>query len=241
MTQPDPLSYLQTLLSRDFESERYAHSRKPHVEAEPLIITLSRDYGALGEDVARLLSQCLGIPLYDREILEKVAQRAKTDKFFFETHDEQVAAGLSSFLYSLISGSTATLADYRRNLFNVVLDLAHKDCLLVGRGAHLILTGKKVFRVRIVGSKRVCAQRIAEASKMSILEAEHKVFEINNKRHQSVLNLYSENFEHCSLELAKNFDLVINTDHISAEGAMPVILLAMQQAGFDLSRSKKAS
>ena len=241
MTTADPLSYLQTLLSRDFDSERYAHSRKPPAIAEPLIITLSRDYGAMGEEIARQLAQCLGIPVYDREILEKVAHQAKTDKFFFEPHDEQVAASLSSFLYSLISGSTATLADYRRHLYNVVLDLARKDCLIVGRGAHLILTGKKVFRVRIVGSKRVCAQRIAEASKISMLEAEHKVFEINNKRHQSVLNLYSENFEHCSLELAKNFDLVINTDHIPAEAAMPVIVLAMQQAGFDLRRSKQPS
>jgi len=161
----DPLNYLQTLLAREYGSEQYLHlrSREGHKEKrEPLIITVSRDYGALGEAIAEQLSSYLGIPVYDQEILEKVAKRAKTDKFYFKAHDEQSSAGLTTFLYSLVSGASATLQDYRRHLFEVVAEAAHKDCIIIGRGAHLILADRKIFRVRVVGSKLICAQRIAE-------------------------------------------------------------------------------
>ncbi|HUL11097.1 MAG TPA: cytidylate kinase-like family protein [Methylococcaceae bacterium] len=235
----DPLIYLQTLLSKDYVSAQYAKSRKKK-EHEPLVITLSRDYGALGETIAKQLAECLGIPVYDQEILEMVAKRAKTDKFYLQAHDEQAGAGVTTFLYSLLSGSTTTLESYRRHLYETVLDIARKDCLIIGRGAHLILSAKKVFRVRIVGSEPVCANRIATELSIPLREAEQRVNEINSKRHKSVMNLYSDSFEHCSLEVAKNFDLIINTDHIPAEGAMPVILMAMQQSGFDLSEARLA-
>lgn len=236
MQRSDPLTFLQMLLSKDYEAEKYAAGRKKPLAPEPLIITLSRDYGALGEDIAKRLSDCLQIPLYDQEILDLVAKHAKTDKFYYQHHDEQVNASVTTFLYSLVSGTTATLQNYRRYLYDVVLQLARNDCLIVGRGAHLILSDKRVFRVRIVGSRQKCAERIAAEQSISIEEAQNKVLDINVMRHKSIASVFGENFQHCSLEHATNFDLVINTDHIPAEGAMPVILLALQQAGFNIQR-----
>ena len=230
MTIIDPLTYLKNVLARDFEAKTHAH-RKPQEDHHSIVVTISRDYGALGEDIAQRLSQSLGIPVYDKEILDMVAQSAKTDKFHFETHDEQSSAGLSAYLYGLVSGNPATLHDYRKHLCQVVTELARKNCIIIGRGAHLILAGKPIFRVRVVGSKVVCAQRIAEEFDIPLMQAEHKVYEINNKRHKAVIDLYNDRIEHCSLELAKNFDLVVNTDHIPAEGATGVILLAMREAG----------
>ncbi len=235
MPTQDPLTFLQTLLAKEFATHPFLHRKsgeKHEGKRQPLVITFARDYGALGEAIAQRLSQCLGIPVYDREILDQVAKDAKTDKFYFQPHDEQGGAGLTAFLYSLVSGSSATLQDYRRHLYEVVNDIARRDCIIIGRGAHLILAGKKVFRVRVVGSKLVCAGRIAAELSIPLLEAEQKVYEVNHKRRQSVIDLYSANIEQCAPEYAKNFDLVINTDHIPAEGAVAVILLAMREAGF---------
>jgi cytidylate kinase len=237
MSTHDPYTFLKTLIAKD-EAEAYARAPKART---PLVVTLSRDYGADGEVVAQKLAECLGIPVYDREILDRVAQKTKIDTFKLESQDENVSAGVSTFLYSVLTGTAGDMQTYRRALYEVVVELAQKDCLLVGRGAHLILSGKKAFRVRIVGSKLVCAKRVAEKSGFSLPEAEHKVYEVNNKRHRSILNLYSDSFEHCSLEYAKNFDLVINTDHLSAENAVPVILLGMQQADFDLRKATAKS
>lgn len=236
MSNTDPYTFLKTLLAKD-EAEAYASTVK-RVHA-PLIVTLSMDYGSTGDVIARKLAECLGIPLYDREILELLARKAKLETFKLEPHDENASAGIATFLYSLLTGTSGDLGTYRRSLFETVLELAKQDALLVGRGAHLILSGKQVFRLRVVGSKLVCAKRVAEETGMPFLEAERLVYEVNNKRHKAIENLFSDSYEHCSLEFAKNFDLIINTDHISAENAVPIILFAMQRMGFDLAKAAK--
>ena len=88
MPGQDPLGYLKALLSKDFESEKYQSAKtKPHHESPPLVITVSRDYGALGEEAVQELSKCLQLPVYDKEILERIAKITKTDKYFVEKHD----------------------------------------------------------------------------------------------------------------------------------------------------------
>jgi hypothetical protein len=240
MSPHDPLVYLKTLLSKDFEAHKYKSSKEKPRAKEPLVITLSRDYGALGEEIARELASCLGIPVYDQEVIDRVAKASKTDKFYVEQHDERSQAGVSGFLYSLISGTTSTVQGYRRALFDVVLDLARSDCLIVGRGAHLILKNKKVFRLRVVGSREACAARVVAAEGLSLEAAEAKVHEVNNKRHKAINTLYEHQFEGSTLEHAVNFDLVINTDHFTAQGAALIVIMALEQAGYDLQRTERA-
>ena len=239
MSSPDPLSYLNTIISKDFEAQRHRGAAKG--PSEPLVVTVSRDYGAGGEEIAKKLAECLGTPMYDQEILERVAERAKIESYFFKPHDENVSAGVTTFLYSLLTGTTGDMQTYRRHLYDVILDLAKHDGLLIGRGAHLILRGKKCFRLRIVGSPKVCAERVAKELSIPLTEAEQKVIEINDKRHKSIQNLFGDSFEHASLEFAQNFDLVLNTDHIAPERALPVVLMALRQAGFNLNKSTPAS
>lgn len=238
MSYCDPYTFLKTLIAKE-EAETQRHGTS--AAREPLIVTLAMDYGSTGELIAAKLADCLGIPVYDREILECLARKARIETFKLEPHDENVSAGVATFLYSLLTGTGGDLHTYRRSLYETVLELAQRDALLVGRGAHLILSGKKVFRLRVVGSKLVCARRVAEETGMPVLEAERLVYEVNNKRHKAIDKLFSDSYEHCSLEMAKNFDLIINTDHVSAENAVPIILVAMQQMGFDLRNTVKRS
>lgn len=229
MSNQDHYECLKATLISDFHAGR--QHKKP--ADNPLVITLSRDYGAQGEIIAEKLHECLGLPIYQDEILSRVAQKAKVDKFLFERHDELVAGGVSSFIYSLIHGAPADMQTYRRALYAVVLDLASKDGVIIGRGGHLILSGKKVFRLRIVGSRKQCAERVAAELNISYGEAEQKVAEVNRMRHASMGVLFKDRFPEYSLNHAANFDLIINTDHITPEGAALIILMAMRQAGFE--------
>lgn len=235
MPTPDPLVFLQALLTKDFGAHTQPPDQAGRAKARaPLVITLSRDHGALGEQIAERLSECLGIAVYDQEILNRVAQRAKTDQFYFRGHDEQTSAALTSFLHNLVSGKSGTLQDYRRHLAEVVADIARTDGIIIGRGAHLILGARRALRIRVVGSRPICAQRIASACHIPVSEAEKKVAEINKKRHESVIELYGASVEQCSLDHAPNFDLVINTDRIAVEGAVGIVMLAIREAGFAL-------
>ncbi|CAI8795822.1 cytidylate kinase-like family protein [Methylococcus capsulatus] len=195
MTSSDTLEFLESFLAKDFEAEY--HRRRPRRRAEPLVITLSRDFGAGGEALAADLAHFLDLPIYDREILDRVADKTRIDKSHFEHHDEDSAERISDLLYNLMFGT-------------------------------------KVFRLRVVGSRAVCGERIAAELGIGQAEAERLVFETNNKRHKSVQTLFSDLYDACSLEHAVNFDLVLNTDHLPAGNALPTVLVAVRQFGFEV-------
>ncbi len=231
MSGTDPYSFLKALIAAD---EAHAHGHRKH--RLPLIVTVSRDYGAGGDEIARALADQLGVPLHDRQILELAAEKAGIDPARLAALEDCHASSVSNFIFNLFSGSGDSLETYRRALFEAVIQLAQNDCVLVGRGAHLILSGKRTFRVRIVGSRLICAKRIAEEAGLPLDAAERKVYEINNKRHKSIEHLFRDSYEHCSLNYAKNFDLILNTDRIQPGNAAPIILLAIRQAGFDVNK-----
>lgn len=236
MSSSDPYTFLKTLITKE-----EAESRGRRTPAPPArVITLSRDFGARGGTIGHKLANTLGIPLIDREILDRIAAKTRVAAFKLKGHDEDIAAGISTFLFSLLTGTAGELDTYRRALHEVILELGKTDCLIIGRGAHLILGGRRAFRVRIVGSRSVCAKRVADDEGISLAEAERRVFEINNKRNKSVQMLFRDSVENVSLEHASDFDLVLNTDHISPDAAVPVILLGMQQAGFPLQTTAKS-
>lgn len=228
MLHADPYDFIKAILTHDTHVER-KHLKEKNNQ---LVITLSRDYGAEGEKIAEKLHECLGVPIHQNEILDKVAQKAKVDKFLFEQHDENVAGGISSFIHSLIHGTATDMQTYRRALYDVVLELARHSGIIVGRGGHFILSGQKIFRLRIVGSQKNCAERVAAELNIGLDVAERKVADINHKRATSIKALFADRFPSADLNNAANFDLIINTDHISAEAAVPIILLALRQAGF---------
>ena len=233
MSGSDPYTFLSKLIAKD-DALSQKSQKRPH---QPLIVTVSRDYGAGGDTIASRLAEELGVPLYDRQILELAASKAGVDPIRFSEMDDLRSSGVSNFIFSVLTGSGG-LETYRRTLFESVMELSQKDCVLLGRGAHLILSGKRTFRVRVVGSRMICAKRIAQEFGLSLDHAERKVYEVNNKRHKSIENLFKDSYEHCSLNYAKNFDLTINTDRITADNAVPIVLLAIRQAGFDLSQEK---
>ncbi len=232
----DPLVFLQSLLTKEFG--RVAKSGGANAaHPSPLIITVTRDYGALGEEIAQRLAAVLQIPCFDQEIQELLAERAKIDKVEIARFDEQDPDLMSAFLYNLLSGSIATMEIYRHYLREVLDEVTRQDCLIIGRGAHLILRSKPVFRLRIVGSHVMCTHRIAAQEKLTVLAAGQKVVDVNHKRQKSIAAMFNEVHGHAGIEEAKNFDLIINTDHLTVEAAIPIILLALRQFGFDLSSS----
>jgi len=62
------------------------------------IITISREYGSGGRDIGRLLSEELGLPLFDKEIMHIAIERSGMSADFVEKRSEKVP---SKFLQDL--------------------------------------------------------------------------------------------------------------------------------------------
>jgi hypothetical protein len=231
MPNTDCYAYLKAILAKEYDANHYRGEGK-HPDRDHVVITISRDLGAGGELLGNSLSECLGIPIYDREILRLIAERSKTSEFHVELHDEKVMSSLTSVIFSTITGAPSHMAHYRKFLYEVVKELAKHDAILIGRGAHLILSAQKAFRIRVIASLETCVQRVMDDTGLGRRAAEKQVIDVNEKRRQSIRKLFGDRDSQGLLDCPENFDLVLNTDQIPPDQAAPVILMALRAAGF---------
>ena len=103
------------------------------------IITIEREYASGGREVGEMVAQKLGIPFYNREILQMASERCNVSPEYLETAEE---AAPKSFLYTLMLTSSPTHT-IEENLplsdkvyiieTNIIRELAEKsDCVIVG-------------------------------------------------------------------------------------------------------------
>ncbi len=106
------------------------------------VIAIGREYGSGGRIVAQKVAQKLGIPFYDKEIIEQVAKETGFAENFVRDAEERP---VNSFMYSLcFSAQTLSPAD---QVFiaqsGVIKKLAGEGgCVIVGRCADFILREK---------------------------------------------------------------------------------------------------
>lgn len=139
----------------------------------PVIVSIARDFGAEGHEVGAMVSEALGIPFYDNELLVRVAMRSGASVDDVAAFDERAAAPRAAFLPDSVDARTR--AD---ELFDacsqVILDLGNtKSCIIVGRLSEYVLRGNPNLisvlvtapfdrRVEIVREKRGLTRSHAE-------------------------------------------------------------------------------
>ena len=192
------------------------------------VITLSRDHGSGGDEIAAGLAERLGIEIYDEEILDAISKHANVNPSLLEDLHEKVSGKSDAWLYSVVFGESVSRDDYLRYLVTAIRSLYRMGGIIKGRGGHVILAGRHIFRVRIIGSVDVCAKRIAHQDNMGLNEAKKVVRETNRKRGRLIWKLFNSR-----LNDASNFDIVINTDHFSDYGqVVDIIMQCMRSLGY---------
>ena len=110
------------------------------------IITISRQFGSGGRTVGHLVAEKLGIPFYDKELVEQIAVESGFAPKFVEEHGEH-SPGRSLFSYAFAPQGVPgvmnglSTADFLWNIqCSVILQLAEQGpCVIVGRNADYIL------------------------------------------------------------------------------------------------------
>ncbi len=212
--------YLQHWKERG-ESEARAQPAKP-----AFTIAISRQSGARGTTTARAVGKRLGWAVYDRELVEMIAQDMKLQASCLEGVDEKKVGWLQECMSRAIS-SAPVVSDiaYRHRLMKTIASLvAHGDCVLVGRGIAHILPVETTLRVRLVAP---VAWRVAAMSrKLGISEGEAavKVAAIDRQRDQFVREHFNKDTTDPSL-----YDLVLNTERFSVEQSADLIVEALHR------------
>jgi len=191
------------------------------------IITISRQFGSGGRTVGHLVAEKLGIPFYDKELVDHIALESGFAPKFVEEHGEH-SPGKSFLSYAFapqgvpgIMNGLST-ADFLWNIqCGVILQLAEQGpCVIVGRNADYILKDRTdVLHTFIHADTDFRAERIVrlygESEKSPVARLQEK-----DKRR-------SVNYQHYTGRTwgaAENYDISLNTSVIGVEKAADIIL-----------------
>lgn len=129
------------------------------------IITIGREFGSGGRTIAKLTAQKLGIPVYDNELLTRIANESSlSNEYISEKSENTTISHLISRSLSGLGGyCSVTADDYLWQIQKkVILEIAQKEsCVIVGRCADYILNGTAdCLRVFIYAEPEKRAERI---------------------------------------------------------------------------------
>ena len=188
-------------------------------------ITISRESGAGGSAVARELGRLLGWPVYDRELLECIADKAGLRAELLESLDEKRSHWVTEVVESFAGVATMSGANYARQVAETILALAAKGhSIIVGRGSTIIVPPKNSLRVRLVASLDDRTERVRKRLGISKIEAIKHVCANDTQREGFVKDYF-----HHTVGDAHNYDLIINTSRFSIEQAAQLIIDALNK------------
>ena len=205
-----------------------------------VVITIARGFGSGGKDIGNRLSKELGIPCYERQILEMASEQSGLSQELFKNVDEKLPTG---FLRKRLQGFPSTnyvvsptekhfVSDV--NLYNIqariIRDLANTEsCIIIGKCADVVLRNfGNVISVYIEAPRDACVQSIME--KMSVTEQEaNRMIYHTDKYRADYYKYYSGGG--CWTN-PTNYDLTLNSARIGRQQCVELIKDYLKIKGF---------
>ena len=192
------------------------------------IITISRAFGSGGHTIGQEVAKRLGIPFYDKELVDEVAKQSGFHADFIKEAGEYAPVS-SSFLFSiavspnpLSTMHTMSMADH---LFvyqtNVIRNLAEKGpCVIVGRCADYILREREdALHVFIHADMAYRAERIVRLYGETKQTPDKRLAEKDNKR-----KVYYKHYTNRNWGDAQNYHLCLNSGLIGIDKCTDIIV-----------------
>ncbi len=217
------LSVVQALVQSHAAADQSSKGLAP--PRRPFTIAVSREVGALGSTVAREVGRRLGWPVYDREILEKIAEEMQRPAFHLEFVDERASSWLEESFSSLLSQYHVRPGTYLKYLIGTVRGLgAVGRCVIVGRGANFILPAETTLRVRLVASPKDRAEILARRLGLSAAEAVPWMEKTERQRGEFVKHTFQRDATD-----PHNYDVVLNMSRLTADDAADTIVRMLER------------
>ena len=193
---------------------------------EKKIITISREFGSGGRTIGRKVAEKLGIPFYDKELVDQIALESGFAPKFIEEHGEH-SPTKSLFSYAFapqgIPGvmNGLSTADFLWNIqCSVILQLAEKGpCVIVGRNADYILKDRPdALHIYTHADIPFRAERIVKKYGESDKSPETRLNEKDKRRRV--------NYQHYTGRtwgMSQNYDLCLDTGKLGVDLCADII------------------
>jgi hypothetical protein len=181
--------------------------------------------GTQASAVAREVGARLKWPVFDRELLELIAQELGTRVNQVEAIDEKPMNGLSESIEWFAGVPFVSEVSYVRNTVKTVLALGtYGESVIVGRGAAHFLPAETTLRVRLVAPLEQRIATIGRSLGMSREDAKRKVETVDRERTDFVRHHFFKDAGD-----PRNYDLVLNAASFSTVQCADIIVEASRQ------------
>jgi cytidylate kinase len=193
--------------------------------ARAFTIALAREAGAPGTSVARAVGERLHWPVYDQELVERIAHDMGLRPALLQSVDERSRSWLLEAVEGFSSAPGASENAYVHHLVQTLLSLGtHGECVIVGRGAALVLPRETTLRVRLVGDLEDRIEATQKRLNLSRTEAQRWVEETSRER----VRFIKDHFRKDPRDPV-HFDLVLNSSRWSVTECADLIVDALRR------------
>lgn len=184
------------------------------------MVTISRQFGSMGRSIACELSERLGIPFYDRDIVEETAKRMALPISVISDKEEISKSIYFKRKYPLGMGITSIQDEIFLVQKSIIRDMAAKEsCIIVGRCADSILKDlENKLRVYIYAPYEARYTNCIEQLGMDEATAEKMIRDVDKSRHQ-----YHKRYCEEYVDELSNKDLLVNSSTFGISGSAAVL------------------
>lgn len=198
------------------------------------VITIGRQCGSGGHTIGKLLAQRLGLPFYDKKIVEMVAAKTKLSPEFIRSHGEYFHGGSighiigygTRFNSGVLKTGSALTDQLHQAQCEIILEAAEKGaCVVVGRCADYVLAGKVPTLDVFIHSEM--PYKINRSVEEHNLERERaaSILTRRDKARAHHYHFYTDQ----KWGDAKNYDLCLDSGTLGVEGCVAIIAGAYER------------
>ena len=187
-----------------------------------MIITIGREHGSGGHEIARALAEELGYTCYDKEIVDHAAESSHFSREVMDSFDEK---RVSPYVVP-VPNFVGMGESFRLNMqvaaaqFEAIRSLAEKgNAIFVGRCADYVLRNRDdLLRVFIQAGEENRIREMMKRRDLSEDQAKKLIRQVDKDR-SSYYRYYTDQ----DWGDRQYYDLCINSDKVGVEGAVQVI------------------
>jgi cytidylate kinase len=200
---------------------QYAKS-PPATRPAPLTVAVTRQAGSRGAAIARAVGARLSWPVYDHELLTRIAAEKGLSARLFEHLDERCISWVEELFAGFSARSNTLEGVYLKQLLQLLASLGQAGhCVIVGRGAAQVLPAETTLRVRVLAPRVLRVSEVERREGLSKAEAERWVDQTDAGRAAFVK-------AHFSKDAADplNYDLILNSGRLGTDECAELIAQA---------------
>ncbi len=216
-----------------WQARRRAEHEKPVEEAGPRFrfITICRGDGTLGDEVAHELAGRLGWHVFDKEIVNYIADNSHVRESLVRQLDERSQGLIADSILRLLrmpEWASFGFDEYHEALLRTLAYFATQgDAILVGRGANFALRKEEHgLHIRTVASQEVRVQRLSRSWHVAPDLCRRCMLAGDEERRHFVRHHFKQD-----LDDVRYYDLVFNTDHMTVDDVVGSVISVLSPAG----------